>query len=125
MARKLKTIEQKRKTFLIPKLRRMSMWWKPRTEVIQAAQLERGMYQCQLCKTTHKRHELVVDHIQPVIDLEGFTTWDDYINSLFCDINNLQAICHSCHDAKTLIENQYREIKRNSVKSIDKKKKKV
>jgi len=43
-----------------------------------------------------------VDHIIPVIDpATGFTTWDAFIERLFCDRDNLQVLCTSCHDIKT------------------------
>jgi hypothetical protein len=46
-----------------------------------------------------------VDHILPIIDPEvGFTSWDDFINRLFCEREGLQCICGDCHDKKTTNE---------------------
>ena len=43
-----------------------------------------------------------VDHIKPVVDpKKGFTTWDDFIDRLFCEKKNLQALCRGCHAKKT------------------------
>lgn len=45
---------------------------------------------------------IIVDHIKPVIDpAVGFTTWDSFIEGLFCEKDNLQALCRTCHKAKT------------------------
>lgn len=47
-----------------------------------------------------------MDHIHPVIDpKEGFTTWDDYIYSLFPeDSKAYQGLCYFCHSVKTYME---------------------
>ena len=55
------------------------------------------------------RYKLQIDHIDPIIKLETWSwNWDDYINRLFCDINNLQGLCKPCHAAKTKIETSKR-----------------
>jgi len=43
-----------------------------------------------------------VDHIEPAVDPEkGFESWDVFIDRLFCEKDNLQAICLGCHAKKT------------------------
>ena len=56
-----------------------------------------------------------MDHIDPVVNPEtGFTTFDDYIERMFCGVAGFQVLCKSCHDAKTYLENQLRyDIKEN------------
>jgi len=49
-----------------------------------------------------------VDHIDPVIPINGFETWDEVINRLFCEVEGYQAICKTCHDDKTKKENDKR-----------------
>lgn len=45
---------------------------------------------------------IVVDHIHPIIDpAVGFVSWDSFINGLFCEGHNLQALCKECHKIKT------------------------
>lgn len=52
-----------------------------------------------------------MDHIKPVVDpKKGFTTWDDFINRLYCEESNLQAICKGCHSAKTRQEKECRKL---------------
>jgi 5-methylcytosine-specific restriction endonuclease McrA len=49
-----------------------------------------------------------VDHIIPV---GKFISFDDLIDKLFCDINNLTILCLNCHKAKTLTETKLRKTK--------------
>lgn len=50
-----------------------------------------------------------VDHIKPVVDpQEGFVSWDEFINRLFCEKDNLQALCKTCHKIKTAKEKKKR-----------------
>jgi 5-methylcytosine-specific restriction endonuclease McrA len=46
-----------------------------------------------------------VDHIIPVVDpAVGWTTWDDIVDRLFCEPDNLQLLCKECHSVKSLEE---------------------
>jgi len=53
-------------------------------------------------KGQHKKvKDAVVDHINPVVDPHiGFTTWDEYIARMFCEVDGFQVICHDCHEVK-------------------------
>lgn len=45
---------------------------------------------------------IFVDHIKPIIDpVVGFTTWDECIERMFCEADNLQVLCKTCHDEKS------------------------
>lgn len=114
--------EKQFRNWLIPKLRRFSIYWPQRRYAREAARVEindgvfkngnpkiKVMYKCSICSAIVDRDSIHIDHIKPVIDITGFTTWDDYINSLFCDLDNLQAICHNCHLDKSLKENEKRK----------------
>ena len=104
----------------------MTMRWDPKTVVKKAAEVGRKEsqysgrlsmhYRCQECgneepnkgrvEAGKKARNLVyVDHIVPVIDPPvGFVSWDQVIERMFCEANNLQLICWQCHDAKTATE---------------------
>ena len=47
------------------------------------------------------QEKVQVDHINPVAEGKDEFTWDDYIGTLFCDVDNLQCLCSSCHDKKS------------------------
>lgn len=97
-------------------LRSASLRWAPIGNVLKKARVERGMYKCAVCQKIvpvsaykelkngkiKKVKNIVVDHIEPVIDPRtGFTTWDDYIARMFVREEGLQAICYSCHEKKS------------------------
>lgn len=75
-------------------------------------------YLCALCEGEFPAKEMNVDHKIPVIGPEGFTSWDDYIERLFCSKDNLQAICVACHKEKTKEENAIRLHKVQKRKNI-------
>jgi 5-methylcytosine-specific restriction endonuclease McrA len=87
------------KSFVISALRAKSMLWKPVAETRKKARVGRGRYKCAICNKTFKK--VYVDHINPIVGDCGFTTWDSYINNMFCEEDNLQALCESCHKEKT------------------------
>lgn len=113
-----KWTEAKFKSFVRGNLRSASRKWAPIYEVMKEAWISRGVYECAECKEhvpptifcDDKRRRvknIFVDHIKPIVDpATGFTTWDDYIEGLFCEKDNLQLLCKTCHDEKTLLETQ-------------------
>lgn len=98
-------------TFIKGALRSASRKWGPLNDCLKDARVRRGVYKCAGCEqqvpaSTSVRGKrvknAVVDHILPVIDPEvGFTSWDDYVDRLFCETENLQVLCHNCHEEKT------------------------
>lgn len=100
-------------SFVKNQLRAATRKWGPISNVLKEARTRRGFYLCAGCKqevpASIKDHETgkrvknaLVDHINPIIDPAiGFTTWDDCINRMFCEKDNLQVLCHKCHKIKT------------------------
>lgn len=111
-------------SFIKSLLRQGTRRWGPINEVKKDARIARGVYRCAECKeavapTTREGSKRVqnifVDHIEPIIDpTKGFTTWDECIDRMFCEKENLQLLCKSCHDAKSKLE---REIAANRRKN--------
>lgn len=59
-------------------------------------------FKCAVCGQYFDGKDINVDHIEPVIDPNtGFTTYDNYIERLFCPIENLQVICRADHELKS------------------------
>lgn len=118
-------------SFIKSALRSASMKWAPIQQVKKEARVRRGFYQCSGCgevvpatlppKPGNKRRikNVLVDHIDPIIDPHtGFTTWDDFVDRLFCEKENLQVLCHACHQEKCEEERQIAtERKRNAKES--------
>lgn len=109
MAIEQKPIDQKLKAFIIRVLRRSSYLWPARNEALKAARIERGFYKCASCKETFERKQVQLDHILPVVNIKGFTTWDDYILRMFPPAEGFSVLCISCHSSKTLTENFQRQ----------------
>ena len=109
-----KWTEAKFRSFVKSQLRKGSMKWPPKNEVLKKARLDRGVYLCNVCqlnipasvKVGQKRVKNVyVDHVAPIVDPEfGFTSWDEFIHALYCDSTNLQVMCLDCHSKKTAEE---------------------
>ena len=118
--------EQKLETFLIPRLRRISMWWRGRNQAYKDAQSYisigeyqngnpkmKAVYRCAECERQgiegfYDRKDVQADHIIPVANLSGFTNWNEYIIGLFCEKDGFQIICQFHHDEKTLKETEKR-----------------
>lgn len=107
---KKKAKKQSLRTFVTSLLRRGSFYWKPRSEAMTKARVSRGLYRCAMCEETFKPKEVIIDHIEPVVDPKtGFVGWDDYIQKLLCPVEGFQILCRACSDSKTRIEDEMRE----------------
>lgn len=116
-------------TFVKNQLRGASWKWAPISNCLKKARVSKGIYKCNGCEqnvtstilVNNKRIKNVfVDHVKPIVDPEvGFTTWDDFINTLFCEENNLQLLCGQCHDIKTADEKKKAVERRKKDKLID------
>lgn len=103
--------ESRFNSFIKGQLRAATRKWAPFSDALKTARIRRGEYLCNGCGEEvgasividgKRVKNAVVDHIKPVVDPDkGFTTWDDFINNLFCEEDNLQVLCHECHTEKT------------------------
>ena len=98
------------KTWLVPKLRRLSYQWPNRKDAKVAARVSRGKYKCAACEDIFGPKEISLDHTVPVIDpIDGYQDWNTYISRLFCEeADGFQVLCNPCHDMKTEWENTVR-----------------
>jgi 5-methylcytosine-specific restriction endonuclease McrA len=108
--------EARYRSFVQSLLRQGTRKWAPINETKKQARVARGFYRCAGCKEDvpltvkegrKKSQNIFVDHINPVVDPEmGFTTWDDYIEGMFSEMDNLQVLCKKCHDIKSANERE-------------------
>jgi 5-methylcytosine-specific restriction endonuclease McrA len=75
-------------------------------------------YKCAECSNEFVAKDVQVDHIEPVIDpYLGFTSWDEVIKRMFCEVGGFQVLCKQCHSIKTNAEKQItKERKKNASK---------
>ena len=109
--------------------RRLSLSWEARVACKNEAKVASALHSCAKCGTlcyegsSEKNYEaylaqfpdktvlfapIEIDHIKPVIDVYGWTNWEDFFNGLFCERDNFWALCPKCHDEKTRLENSHR-----------------
>jgi hypothetical protein len=120
------------KRMIVGYARRLSGSWEPRNNVKRRAKVAPALHRCAKCgslnyegdsvKTFNKYVDqfpndkvnfdgIEIDHIQPIVKLSGWTNWEDFFSSLFCDEDGLRPLCHDCHSKKTANENSHRTYK--------------
>ena len=110
-------------SFITSTLRAGARRWQPKYETLNAAKTEKKInektgrlaqhYRCSLCSNEFTAKDMEVDHILPAVDpIVGFTSWDEFINRLFCEQENLQALCRPCHKVKSAKERKIRNEKK-------------
>lgn len=95
-------------SFVTSALRAASRRWPPKYECLKAARTEKKInvktgrlaqhFRCAICEEEFTSKDMQVDHIQPI---GRDKTWDEFIDGLFCEIDNLQAVCIGCHKIKS------------------------
>ena len=99
-------------SFIRSALRQKSRWWKPISEAKAKAKRpykgplkrQKFEYQCNQCKNWFPDKKINVDHICPAGSLNSAQDLPDFIERLFCEVDNLQVLCETCHNAKTKLE---------------------
>jgi 5-methylcytosine-specific restriction endonuclease McrA len=102
----------KTKNHIISVLRRGTITWPARAEClnknrvrIKVGVFKNGKnkmvwkYPCEECEEMFNKEDLEVDHKIEVGPHTG--DWNRFIRRLYCSLNNLQALCISCHERKT------------------------
>ena len=100
------------RSFVTSALRAASRRWPPKNKALKEAFVGRKEnkktgklamhYKFAKCKKHFVAADVQVDHILPVVSTaEGFVSWDDFIDRIFCEIENLQVMCKPCHKVKT------------------------
>ena len=106
-------------SFITSTLRSGARRWAPKFTTLNNAKTEKKTniktgrlaqhYACSLCGQEFTAKDMEVDHISPAVDpIDGFISWDVFIDRLFCEAHNLQAICKGCHKIKSGIERKTR-----------------
>ena len=101
-------------------LRQKSRWWKPVSQCkAESKRAYKGKnkrqkweYQCNKCKGWFKSDEVNVDHIEPAGSLNCSNDLPAFVDTLFCEVDNLQTLCKTCHDEKTQLERKLKQFKK-------------
>src|ERR1700677_279103 len=123
MKKPIKDLDKFREQFVRWTLRRASFRWPPRGEALKAARIERGLYQCNLCKGRFKNKEVKVDHVDPVVPILSNScrnvspSTEQFVQRMFPAGEGFQVLCKPCHDNKTRSENEQRRESRKLQKA--------
>lgn len=103
-----KWTEARFRGFITTALRAASRRWPPKYDSLKAAFTEQKLnkstgrlakhYKCNACKKEYPSKQIQIDHVVPI---GKCGTWDEFISRLFCEQDNLQALCLTCHKKKT------------------------
>jgi len=84
-------------------------------------------YKCESCGALGKAQvakgnpkgqvRIWVDHKDPVVPLDRYPDWNEYVNRLFCDVDNFEVLCDDCHHMKSQAERQIRKENAKSQKA--------
>lgn len=101
-------------SFIVSVLRAGTRRWPPKYECLNEAKTKKKInkltgrlaqhFKCAKCKKEFPASQVSVDHIRPVVGPEGFQSWDEYIENMFCEREGLQVLCVTDHKKKTLKE---------------------
>lgn len=105
--------EARFESFVRSTLRSGSRRWPPKWEVLKEAFSKEGinpktkrkakLYLCAACGEENSSKDVQVDHIEAIGPCD---TWDEFIERLFCEKDNLQVLCKPCHKEKTKKEKE-------------------
>ena len=106
-------------SFVKSALRSASQRWPPKYKCLHAAKVGKKInwktsrvaehYKCNSCTKEFVLKDVQVDHIKPLVPVTGFTTWDEVINNMYCEADNLQVLCVDCHKIKSNAEKASRK----------------
>lgn len=90
--------------------------WRSRKDRESVSRVSHGKYLCEGCKAIVGRKERQYDHIRPIGNTpkvpedsmmwteEHFRDVGQWFLRVFCNVNNIQCLCLTCHKAKTAKE---------------------
>lgn len=58
-------------------------------------------FKCAICEEWYPPKEVEVDHITPCGSLKDYDDLPRFVKTLFCEEDNLQVLCKSCHHTVT------------------------
>ncbi len=97
--------------FVVSALRAATRRWPPKYECLKGACVgvqrnkksgrDAKHYRCAACEECFPQSNVQVDHKEPV---GQFVDWNQMVEKLFCEADNLQVLCKPCHKKKSAAE---------------------
>ena len=111
--------EGRLKSFITSTIRSGFRRWPEKYEALNKAKVGKKVneatgrlaehYRCAGCLKDFVVKDVQVNHIETVVPLTGFSSWDDFISRLFCSSEKLNVLCIPCHKKITKEENTMRK----------------
>lgn len=111
--------EARYRGFIKSLLRKGSTKWGPANDALKAASVGKKHdertgrsiehFECSDCEGHFPRRDCAKDHIEPVVPIEGWSSWDEIIERMFIEIEGFQVLCKGCHSKKTEREKEERK----------------
>lgn len=103
--------------FIRSGLRNKSRRWSPIYDTLNAARRPsksdnrrlKWEYRCAKCGDWYPQKMVAVDHIKPAGSLKSAADLPLFVENLFCEMDNLQVLCDTCHQLKSDKEREERE----------------
>lgn len=92
-------------------LRSKSLRWPPRNTCLELARRpykgpnkrQKWEYECAICKNYFNAKEVAVDHYpKEAGSILSVADVGEFVNNLYCEVDNLRCLCKECHDIHTL-----------------------
>jgi len=74
---------------------------------------------CPECGLIYPKYLSQVDHVSPIIKTHETLddlTWDELVDRLWCELDNLRPLDKDCHQIKTKLENKQRRLAKGKKK---------
>jgi 5-methylcytosine-specific restriction endonuclease McrA len=78
--------------------------WGPKYKAKAACKEGRNQYRCSGCNALVGNKDIEIDHKVPAGSLKGYQDLPGFVERLFVEEEGLQALCKTCHKAKTYEE---------------------
>lgn len=104
-------------SFLRSGLRSLSRKWPPIYQCLHNARRaytgtnkrRKWEYNCKSCGGWFDAKQVAVDHRIPCGELNSHEDLPEFVRKLFCSADELDVLCHTCHDVKTKQEREERK----------------
>ena len=71
------------------------------------------LHKCEDCGELFPAKDVQADHVDPVVPLTGFDSWDNVIARMYCEIDGYQIFCKPCHQKVTAEERRIRKLNKD------------
>ena len=105
--------------FFMGLIRHGLMRWKPKHQCIKNSATEKRtnpdtgrlcmFHRCNRCGGEFVAKNMRADHIEPLVPLTGFDSWDETFARAFVEVGGFQAVCVGCHKEKSGAERKVRD----------------